>query len=181
MRATRTQAILLAVVTVSGTVAVGSVGAVGASVDLSPDGIQDADDEASDDTATNETEGNRSAGTAFATNLTTFIEALQDRNETGPLGQLIAEFAVSNNPGNSVWNATLNVTRGPPENVTQGPPENATGPPDDNETGPPEDAGPGDGGNGNGGGPPDDAGNGAGGNGNGPGQAALTDRFARTT
>jgi len=121
----------------------------------------------SEDDDENETEDGN-ASSAFGVQLNDFIADTDFANESGPRGLVIADFVVSNNPGNAPDHAgpKNDSERGPPEDA--GPPED-TGP-DGNETGnqsgsqgPPDHAG-----NDNGddeddeddegGGPPDDAG-----------------------
>jgi hypothetical protein len=107
----------------------------------------------------------------FGQSVSAFVAILEPADMTGPPGQIISDFVVSNNPSNS--NET-----GPPEHA--GPPEDDdeadSTETDGNETGPPEHAGPpedrgnngtdkansGNGDNGNG-----NSGNGDNGNGNG--------------
>lgn len=114
---------------------------------------------------TNET--NETNESTFGSLVSSFVHDYKaDNNTTQPLGLALADFVVSNNPGNAPAHAgpPENVTRGPPENVTQGPPENKTqgppenatsqGPPEDDDRGPSEEKG---NGSGNGGGPPDHA------------------------
>ena len=76
---------------------------------------------------------------SFGNNVSAFVQSLISGNATG-IGQQVAEFATSNNPGNAPeW-------AGPPADGERGPPEHADT--DDNETedrrGPPAHAGPSD-------------------------------------
>ena len=94
---------------------------------------------------TNETEN---GSDAFGLQVNAFIESLNDTNQTGPRGHLIADFVVSNNPGNAPDHA------GPPAHAGPGGDDNET----DDRRGPPEDKG-----NDGDQGPPEHAGNDEGG------------------
>lgn len=113
--------------------------------------------EAESDEEENETEDGN-ATSAFGLELNTFIEETDFTNTSGPRGLVIADFVVSNNPGNAPDHA------GPKNDSERGPPENAGGNETGNESGtqgPPDDAGNDKGDDDEddkGGGPPDDAG-----------------------
>ena len=89
----------------------------------------------------------------FGLYVRSLVHTAVDTNPTNTVGQIVAPFATTFNPGHGTpehAGPPANVTRGPPENVTRGPPENVTrGPPenigsgeDDAERGPPSDVEP---------------------------------------
>lgn len=84
---------------------------------------------------------------SFGQAVSSFVNSINDNETDGPMGVLVANFVLENNPAAD----KIPDHAGPPENKT-GPPENKTGPPE-NKTGPPEEKGP-DGDNG----PPENAG-----------------------
>ena len=67
---------------------------------------------------------------AFGQAVSSFIDSLNINETDGPMGILVSNFVLENNPASEKI----------PDHA--GPPENTTGPPE-NETGPPEDRGPG--------------------------------------
>ena len=132
------------------------LGAVGAGAANTPTPTPHEPDEGGEETA------------AFGQPVSNFVHSLQDENGTdGPMGRLVADFVLANNPAAAVTPAHA----GPPEKESAGPPATVTqGPLDDagssgNATasgggggGPPTDRGNGDDDRSEGGGPPDHAG-----------------------
>ena len=116
------------------------------------------DDNESDEL--NETNETGNGSDAFGLQVNAFIESLNDTNRTGPRGLLIADFVVSNNPGNAPDHA------GPPARAGPGGDDNET----DDRRGPPEDEG-----NDGDQGPPEHAGNDKGGDGDENGEEGEDD------
>ncbi|QSG06212.1 proline-rich domain-containing protein [Halapricum desulfuricans] len=88
----------------------------------------------------------------FGLYVSSFVHTIMGENVSGPMGQTVASFVTTFNPGqgppehagppeNKTQGPPENVTQGPPEDKTQGPPEHA-GPPENKTQGPPEDIGP---------------------------------------
>jgi len=131
MRQVTTLAMVAALLVAATWAGVG-LGAVGAGAANTPTPTPHEPDEGGNETA------------AFGQPVSNFVHSLQDENGTdGPMGRLVADFVLANNPAAAVIPAHAgppeNNTWGPPENVTQGPPANATtGPPAHVSQGPPE-------------------------------------------
>lgn len=127
-------------------------------VNDSEDDNEMLDDNESDEL--NETNETENGSDAFGLQVNAFIESLNDTNRTGPRGLLIADFVVSNNPGNAPDHA------GPPAHAGPGGDDNET----DDRRGPPEDEG-----NDGDQGPPEHAGNDKGGDGDEDGEEKEED------